>query len=110
MEISGKKAVIVGLGKTGISTAAFLKKRGAHVMVSDSSNDKNLCAAAKELQSIGVHVELGTHSSSLFQNAELIVLSPGVPLTIEPVARAAKLGAIITGEIELASRFIKEPI
>ncbi len=110
MEISGKKTVVVGLGKTGISTAVFLKKRGAQVMVSDSSKDNNLDAAAKKLQAIGVDVELGTHSSSFFQNAELIILSPGVPHTIEPVARAAGRGAVITGEIELASRFIKEPI
>ncbi|MDQ1331430.1 MAG: UDP-N-acetylmuramoylalanine--D-glutamate ligase [Thermodesulfobacteriota bacterium] len=110
MEISGKKTVVVGLGKTGISTAVFLKKRGAQVMVSDSSKDNNLDAAAKKLQAIGVDVELGTHSSSFFQNAELIILSPGVPHTIEPVTRAAEQGAVITGEVELASRFIKEPI
>ena len=110
MEISGRKTVVVGLGKTGISTAVFLKKRGAQVTVSDSSKDKNLDDAAKKLQAIGVNVELGTHSSSFFQNAELIILSPGVPHTIEPVTRAAERGAIVTGEIELASRFIKEPI
>jgi len=110
MEISGKKTVVVGLGKTGISAAVFLRKRGAQVTVSDSSKDKNLDDAAKELQAIGVNVELGTHSSSSFLNAEIIVLSPGVPHTIEPVTRAAERGAIVTGEIELASRFIKEPI
>jgi len=110
MEIAGKKTVVVGLGKTGISTAAFLKRRGAQVTVSDSSKDKNLDDAAKKLQAIGVNVELGTHGSLTFQDADLIVLSPGVPHTIEPVARAAERGAIVTGEIELASRFIKEPI
>ncbi|MBU2623377.1 MAG: UDP-N-acetylmuramoyl-L-alanine--D-glutamate ligase [Proteobacteria bacterium] len=110
MEISGKKTVVVGLGKTGISAAVFLRKRGAQVTVSDSSKDKNLDDAAKELQAIGINVELGTHSSSSFLNAEIIVLSPGVPHTIEPVTRAAERGAIVTGEIELASRFIKEPI
>lgn len=110
MEISGKKTVVVGLGKTGISTAVFLKKRGAHVTVSDSSKDKNLDDAAQKLRAIGVDVELGTHSSSAFRSAELIILSPGVPHTIEPVIKAAEHGALVTGEIELASRFIKEPI
>lgn len=110
MEIAGKKTVVVGLGKTGISTAVFLKKRGAQVTVSDSSKDINLDDAAKKLQEIGINVELGTHSSLLFKNADLIVLSPGVPHTIEPVISAAGRGAIITGEVELASGFIKEPI
>jgi len=110
MEISGKKTVIVGLGKTGISTAAFLKKRGAQVTVSDSSKDKILDDAARKLQAIGVNVELGTHDSSSFQNADLIVLSPGVPHTIEPVRMAVERGVPVIGEIELASRFIKKPI
>jgi UDP-N-acetylmuramoylalanine--D-glutamate ligase len=110
MEISGEKTVIVGLGKTGISTATFLKKRGAQVTVSDSSKDKNLDDAAKKLQAIGVNVELGMHDSSSFQNADLIVLSPGVPHTIEPVRMAVERGVPVIGEIELASRFIKEPI
>ncbi|RPH52912.1 MAG: UDP-N-acetylmuramoyl-L-alanine--D-glutamate ligase [Desulfobacteraceae bacterium] len=110
MEISGKNAVVVGLGKTGASTAVFLKKRGAHVTVSDSSKDKNLDDAAKKLQAAGINVELGTHSSSSFLNADLVVLSPGVPHTLELVIRAKELGAIVTGEVELASSFIKEPI
>jgi UDP-N-acetylmuramoylalanine--D-glutamate ligase len=110
MEIAGKKTTVVGLGKTGMSTAAFLKKRGADVTVSDSSTGDNLDASAKILQAIGINVELGTHSFSSFQNAELIVLSPGVPHTIEPVLEAARRGAVITGEIELAAGFIREPI
>ena len=110
MEISGKKTVVVGLGKTGMSAAAFLIKRGAQVTVSDSSEDKNLEYTARKLQAIGVNVELGAHDSTTFQNADLIVLSPGVPCTIEPVARAVERGVPVIGEIELASRFIKEPI
>lgn len=110
MELSGKKIIVVGLGKSGISVATFLKKRGANVIVTDSSNDNKLSDAAKNLQKIGVVVELGFHDPSSFKNSEMIVLSPGVPHTIEPVANAARSGATIMGEIELASRFITEPI
>ncbi|MBU4035444.1 MAG: UDP-N-acetylmuramoyl-L-alanine--D-glutamate ligase, partial [Proteobacteria bacterium] len=110
MELSGKKIIVVGLGKSGISVATFLKKRGANVIVTDSSNDNKLSDAANNLQKIGVSVELGFHDPSSFKNSEMIVLSPGVPHTIEPVANAARSGTTIMGEIELASRFITEPI
>ncbi|MGB5157812.1 Mur ligase family protein [Desulfobacterium sp. N47] len=110
MELSGKKIIVVGLGKSGVSSATFLKKRGANVIVTDSSKDKKLFDAAGKLQKIGIAVELGYHDSSSFRDSEIIVLSPGVPHTIEPVVNAAKNGASIIGEIELASRFIKEPI
>ncbi len=110
MELSGKKITVIGLGKTGISTAIFLKKRGANVLVTDSSKDNKLFDAANKLQNIGVSVELGACGSSSFLNSEIIVLSPGVPHRIEPVLSAAKSGATVIGEIELASRFIKEPI
>lgn len=110
MELSGKRILVVGLGKTGISVATFLKKRGANVIVTDSSKDKKLFDAASRLRKIGVSVELGAHDSSSFKNSEMIVLSPGAPHTIEPVVNAASGGATIMGEIELASRFITEPI
>ncbi|MBU1055922.1 MAG: UDP-N-acetylmuramoyl-L-alanine--D-glutamate ligase [Proteobacteria bacterium] len=110
MKLSGKKILVVGLGKTGISTAVFLKKRGADVIATDSSKDANLFDAANNLSKIGINVELGVHNPSSFMNSEIIVLSPGVAHTIDPVANAARCGAIIMGEIELASRFIKEPI
>jgi UDP-N-acetylmuramoylalanine--D-glutamate ligase len=55
-------------------------------------------------------LELGRHRPETFQNADLIVLSPGVPHTIAPVIQAQKNGTAVMGEIELASRFIEEPI
>jgi UDP-N-acetylmuramoylalanine--D-glutamate ligase len=59
---------------------------------------------------MGVAMELGRHRSQTFEKADLVVLSPGVAHTIEPVLRAKKHGIPVIGEIELASRFIKAPI
>jgi UDP-N-acetylmuramoylalanine--D-glutamate ligase len=53
---------------------------------------------------------LGRHRTQTFERADLVVLSPGVSHQIEPVLRAKKRGVPVIGEIELASRFIKEPI
>jgi UDP-N-acetylmuramoylalanine--D-glutamate ligase len=59
---------------------------------------------------MGIAMELGRHNSQTFENADLIVLSPGVSHTIAPVLRAKEHGIPVIGEIELASRFIQEPI
>lgn len=110
MELSGNKIVVAGLGRTGMSVALFLKRRGAQVTVTDSSDDREIADRADSLSKMGVKVELGSHNPDAFENAWLIVLSPGVPHTIEPVRKAVERGVPVIGEIELASKFIKEPI
>ena len=110
MELAEKNIAVVGLGKTGIALARFLKKRGAAVVATDMAAEKDLGPQVQELRQMGITLELGRQSPEVFQQTDLIVLSPGVPHTIEPVVRAQKSGTPVVGEIELASRFIKEPI
>ena len=59
---------------------------------------------------LGFCIELGPHDFQTFENCDLIVLSPGVPHTIEPVMRAGEKGIPMIGEIELAYHFINIPI
>jgi UDP-N-acetylmuramoylalanine--D-glutamate ligase len=110
MELANKTIIVVGLGVTGIALARFLKKRGALVRVTDQAAEGALGARAQKLAEMGISLELGPHRFQTFKKAELIVLSPGVPHTIEPVLRAKARGVPVIGEIELASRFINEPI
>jgi UDP-N-acetylmuramoylalanine--D-glutamate ligase len=110
MELAGKNITVVGLGKTGMALARFLKNRGAVVVVTDMAAEENLGPPAQELRRMGIPLEAGRHRPETFQQADLIVLSPGVPHTITPVARARETGTLVMGEIELASRFIREPI
>ena len=110
MELAEKNIAVVGLGKTGIALARFLKKRGAAVVATDMAAEKDLGPQVQELRQMGITLELGRQSPEVFQQTDLIVLSPGVPHTIEPVVRAQQRGTLVVGEIELASRFIKEPI
>jgi UDP-N-acetylmuramoylalanine--D-glutamate ligase len=110
MELKGKHILVVGLGKSGKSVARFLKNRDAVPTVTDSAPAKKLEEAARHLAEIGVRTELGGHRVESFERADLIVLSPGVPHTIEPVERAKRLGVPVIGEVELASRFIREPM
>jgi len=110
MKLAGKNITVVGLGKTGMALARFLKNRGAEVVVTDMAAEENLGPHVQELRQLDIALEAGRHQPETFEQADLIVLSPGVPHTIAPVARAQETGTVVMGEIELASRFIEEPI
>ena len=110
MELADKHITVVGLGRTGMALARFLNRRGAKVVATDMAAEKDLGPQVQELRQMNIPLEAGGHNPGTFQAADLIVLSPGVPHTIAPVARARESGTAVMGEIELASRFIKEPI
>jgi UDP-N-acetylmuramoylalanine--D-glutamate ligase len=110
MQVKDKNITIVGLGRTGLAAARFLHQRGARVLVTDKAAEKELRDAVGALRSLGVRVETGPHRTASFTNADLIIVSPGVAHTIEPIAQAIARGVPVVGEVELASTFIKEPI
>lgn len=110
MEIADKNIVVVGLGMSGFAVARFLKKRGALVVVTDKTEEDKLEAYVPVLREMGVKMELGQHRIDTFEKSDLIVVSPGVPHNILPIKRAALKGIPILGEIELAYRFIREPV
>ena len=107
--LKGRKALVVGLAKTGISTAKFLMAQGAVVTTTDMLPASKI-KGIDDLQGTGITVETGGHSVKNFLNADLIVLSPGVPPDIGPLQEAKRKGIEIISEIELAYNFIKEPI
>jgi UDP-N-acetylmuramoylalanine--D-glutamate ligase len=104
----GKRVLVVGAGKSGTAAARFCANRGAHVIVSDRRGASELMSASDAVRP-DIEWELGGHVAESFLNVDLIVVSPGVP-EIPELAAARKKGVEITGEIELASRFIKAPI
>jgi UDP-N-acetylmuramoylalanine--D-glutamate ligase len=106
--VGPNKVLVVGAGKTGIAVAKFCQQRGAQVTVTDKRTGAELHSA---MQALGDRVtwELGKHIQRSFLDADLIVLSPGVP-EIEPLKLARKKGVRITGEIELAAAFVQAPL
>ncbi len=109
-KLKGKKALVVGLGRSGLSTARFLKGEGAGVCVTDIRPEAELREHVKELKGLNVELELGGHCASKFLEADLVVLSPGVPSYIAPAVEAKKAGVMVVSEIELAFGFISSPI
>ncbi|HVZ71777.1 MAG TPA: UDP-N-acetylmuramoyl-L-alanine--D-glutamate ligase [Polyangia bacterium] len=107
-ELKGKRVLVVGLGRSGTAVAILCAAHGAVVTVTDKRGIDVLGPALAELPR-NVAVEIGGHETETFLATDLIVLSPGVPEIPElKAARAA--GVAVTGEMELASRFIEAPI
>lgn len=107
MELKGKKVLVVGLGKSGLAAALFLRRRGAHVTVSDVRSAEALAKDIPALLEEGIMVEAGGHGLLTFRRQDLIVVSPGVPLNTPELAQVMSFGLPVIGELELAARFIK---
>jgi UDP-N-acetylmuramoylalanine--D-glutamate ligase len=107
MELKGKKVLVVGLGKSGLAAALFLRRRGAQVTVSDVRSAEALAKDIPALLDEGIMVEAGGHGLLTFRRQDLIVVSPGVPLDTPELVQARNFGRPIIGELELAARFLR---
>src|SRR6202050_650745 len=110
MELKDKRVLVVGLGKSGVASALFLKARGARVTVSDTKSGDELRNEIPALLDHGITVETGGHGERTFRGQDLIVVSPGVPVDAPLLEQARGLGEPVIGEIELAARFLPGPI
>lgn len=110
MDLARKNIVVVGLGLSGVAAARFLKDRGAEVTATDTASAIDLGSQLPDLEAMGITLELGGHRSQSFERADLVVLSPGVSHMIAPIRLARERGIPIWGEIELASKFIRQPL
>src|ERR1019366_3103372 len=106
-ELKGKKVLVVGLGKSGLAAALFLRRRGAQVTVSDVRSAEALAKDIPALLEAGIMVEAGGHGLLTFRRQDLIVLSPGVPLDTPELVQVKSFGLPVIGELELAARFLK---
>jgi UDP-N-acetylmuramoylalanine--D-glutamate ligase len=107
MDLKNKRVLVVGLGKSGLSAAMFLRAQGARVTVSDA---RSAMALAKEIPALlesGIMVESGGHGLLTFRRQDLIVVSPGVPMDTPEVKQVVAFGLPVIGELELASRYLK---
>ncbi len=110
MDLKEKRVLVVGLGKSGVASALFLKAHGAQVTVSDTKSGDDLRNEIPTLLDHGITVESGGHGERTFRGQDLIVVSPGVPVDAPPLVQARSLGEMVIGEIELAAQFLPGPI
>src|SRR5208282_230569 len=77
------RAVVVGLGITGLSVARFLLRRGIEVAVTDSRSAPPETAALGALAAQTgrvITLRAGAFDAALLEHADFVVVSPGVAI------------------------------
>lgn len=104
-----KRVVVIGAGKSGRALVRFLLERGALVALSDQRNQDQI-AGLEEIAELPIRLNLGGHDLSLFEHADLVAVSPGVPLDSEALRRATACNVPLLGEVELAACELSAPL
>jgi UDP-N-acetylmuramoylalanine--D-glutamate ligase len=102
--VHGKHVVVIGAARSGVAAAELLVRRGARVTLTDL---KTHIDSADRLRAAGVSLELGAPEARALDTAELVVISPGVPLELPAILAATERGVPVVGELELASRWLR---
>jgi UDP-N-acetylmuramoylalanine--D-glutamate ligase len=103
-DVRNRRVTVAGAARSGIAAAELLARRGARVTLSESRSD---APAAEYLRELGVHLELGGHRLDTFADADLVVVSPGVPTDQPPIDAARARGVPVIAELELAARWLQ---
>ncbi len=108
-ELKNKRFSILGAARSGLAVAALLKEHGASVFVSDKAPADKMQQAVAELERMGVPYELGSNTGRVL-DADVLVLSPGVPSSAPLVRGALEKGVRVVSELEVASWFCEAPM
>jgi len=98
-----KKVAILGCGRSGRACASFLLKHGVKVLLSDINEKVDL---SEFMSSSGVEIELGGHTEKIL-DAELIILSPGIPPQLPVVEKAMNSGIPVVNELEFGLSLVR---
>ena len=103
-DVTGKRVTVAGAARSGLAAAELLARRGARVTLSEMRSE---APETEPLARLGVQLELGGHQAPTFADADLVVLSPGVPPDTPAIQAARDRGVPVIAEIELASRWLR---
>ena len=109
MDFTGKKIVVIGMGKTGVATAKFLGKQGARVRVTDEKPFDQWNGEFKQIAR-EKWLEIGDYNTRILTGACFVVPSPGVPPDNALLVEALKRNIPVISEIELAYWVLKVPV
>lgn len=103
--------LVVGLGRSGLAACRFFQLQGARLSVSEFSPESSLAPESLSwLKDNNIPYETGGHSIGLFTSVDLVFVSPGIPLNMEPIVAARHKGIPIIGELAIVAQFIRTPV
>jgi UDP-N-acetylmuramoylalanine--D-glutamate ligase len=100
----GTRALVAGLAREGTALTRFLVERGAEVTVTDVKPAEALAENVAALAGLPVSYALGGHPVKLLDNADILFVSPGVPLEIPFLVEARRRGLPLSSETRLFTR------
>ncbi len=103
MHLSGVRTLVVGMARSGLACVELLRSQGALVRATDAKPE-----AGAPLEALGV--PFAAQCPAVFNDCDLIVVSPGVPYDLPELEAARGRGVRVTGEVELAGAFLKGPV
>jgi UDP-N-acetylmuramoylalanine--D-glutamate ligase len=111
-DYSGKTILVVGAARSGIAACRFLLKRGAHVILTDTQAAESLETRIRPLRELAaapgrLELELGGHKLESFRQCDMVIVSPGVPLSLPFFGESRAAGIPLLAEVELAWRHLK---
>jgi UDP-N-acetylmuramoylalanine--D-glutamate ligase len=109
-QLTGVRVTVVGMARSGVAAARLLQDAGALVTVADRKNRGELLGILGSLDQAATRLVLGNDYESALSQAELVVISPGVPYRLEALERVRRRGVKVISELDLASRFLSAPI
>src|SRR2546427_7813655 len=102
VEVAGKRVAVIGPGRRGLAAVRLLGELGARVAVADQKPLAELAATLEGLRAGDLEVHSGGAYEPALRGADLVVVSPGVPLTLQPLRRARAARVRVVGGLELA--------
>lgn len=109
LQLISKRVLVLGLGETGLSALRWLNHQGANLSVADTRETPPGVAALKaELPDVALYT--GAFNSAIFEQADLIVASPGVPLSTPEIQAAMARGVAVVGDVELFAQHIASSV
>ncbi|MBX2824298.1 MAG: UDP-N-acetylmuramoyl-L-alanine--D-glutamate ligase, partial [Gammaproteobacteria bacterium] len=107
-ELREQRLLVVGLGKTGHSVCEFLS---GHQIAFDAADDRELSELGQKVTRMPQFGQLHTEfSADGFKDYDLLIVSPGVPLSLPAIQAAATAGASVIGDVELFTRAAEAPV
>ncbi len=109
-DLAGKKVLVVGLARSGRAAIDLALRLGAHVIATDRRPAGAFGDLPDRLIRAGVELVLEQHPPEYFTEADLVVVSPGVPSTLPGLVAARDAGVEVVSELELAFRCCDAPV